>query len=105
MSIYLYVHLCETDRDAHGTDVAKSMEEQSVTHKTGGEGGIRPIECGALYRVAWPCSDTGNKALIGISASARSYRCVLNANSHGGCSTAMENVAGDCSFVTSQFSC
>src|SRR3981189_2277932 len=47
----------------------------------GGEGGIRPIECGASYRLAWPCSDTENKALTGISASAQSYRCVLKANS------------------------
>lgn len=34
-----------------------------------------------------------NTALIGISAFVRSYRCVLKANSHGGCSTARKNVA------------
>jgi uncharacterized C2H2 Zn-finger protein len=71
----------------------------------GGEDWIRTIECGALYRLAWPYSDTVNKALIGILASARFYRRVLKANSHVGCSTAMENVARDCSSVTFQFSC
>ena len=53
----------------------------------GGEGGIRTSECAALYRLTWFCSDTGNKALIRISASVRFYRCVPRANSHGGCST------------------
>ena|ERR1700681_1426749 len=38
------------------------------------------IECGALYRLAWAYSDTGNKALVGILASARFYRRVLKAN-------------------------
>ena len=39
-------------------------------NRGGGEGGIRTIECSALYRLAWPCSNTGNKALIGIWVSA-----------------------------------
>jgi len=59
----------------------------------GGEGGIRTIDCGALYGLASPCSDTRNKALIGISISARFYRRVLKANSDEKCSTAMKNVA------------
>jgi hypothetical protein len=71
----------------------------------GGEGGIRSIEGGALYRLAWPYSDRGNKALIGISLPPDPYRRVLKANSRRECSTAMENVARDGDSVTSQFSC
>lgn len=75
------------------------------TRNNGGEGGIRPIECGALHPLAWACWRKGNKALTWISASARSYRRVLKANLNGECSTAMENVARHCSSTTPQFSC
>jgi uncharacterized C2H2 Zn-finger protein len=82
-----------------------ATREREKARLADGEDWIRTIECGALYRLAWPYSDTVNKALIGILASARFYRRVLKANSHVGCSTAMENVARDCSSVTFQFSC
>src|SRR4029077_12273507 len=81
-----------------------TFQEVLKGKNNGGEGGIQPNECGALDHLAWPCSDTGNKALIGNPTLPRCNRHVLKANSHGECSTAMENVARACSSVTFQFS-
>jgi hypothetical protein len=64
-----------------------------LTFWYGGEGGIRSIECGALYHPVWLCSDARNKTLIGISVSGRSYRSVLEANSRGRCSKWFKDVA------------
>lgn len=72
--------------------------------RNGGEGGIRTIECGPLYRLVWPCSVTENTVLIVISVSARSHRRVPEVNSRRVCSTVPENVARDLSSVTSQSS-
>jgi len=58
-----------------------------------GECGILRIECGALHDLARACSERRNKALSGISVLARSYRGLLNANSHEKCSMAIKNVA------------
>ena len=79
-------------RQAIGGGVARPREREKrdwLAEKIGFEA-LNAEPCTGLHGLG---SDTGNKALIGILASARFYRRVLKANSHGGCSTAMENVA------------
>jgi hypothetical protein len=46
---------------------------RTVHLESGGEGGIRTIECRALHRLARLCPVTETKALIGIAISAPSF--------------------------------
>jgi hypothetical protein len=60
---------------------SRNLVGYQAQQKFGGEGGTRRIECSGLHGLAEACSDTTNKALIGISAFVRFCRAVLKANS------------------------